>query len=229
MEAIELGVEPRQGAGKGAARSVRRNGKVPAILYGAARTATLIALDAKEFEAKVGAIEGTHLIRLTSSAAELGGRLVLVKEVQRDPVQRSLLHTDLYEVDVNAKLRLKVALHFVGRAAGVELGGILQPVRREVEVLCLPTEIPDYIEVDVSALGIHDAVHLSDLKAPTGVEIVLDTDEAVVTVLPPVVEEVKVAAEGDAAAAAATAAAPAEGAKPDAAKAGAAKAGAAKA
>jgi large subunit ribosomal protein L25 len=228
MEAIELGVEPRQGAGKGAARKVRRNGKVPAILYGAARTATLIALDAKEFEAKVGAIEGTHLIRLTSSATELGGRLVLVKEVQRDPVQRSLLHTDLYEVDVNSKLRLKVALHFVGRAAGVELGGILQPVRREVEVLCLPTEIPDYIEVDVTGLGIHDAVHLSDLKAPTGVEIVLDTDEAVVTVLPPVVEEVKVAAEGDAAAAA-TAAAPAEGAKPDAAKAGAAKAGAAKA
>ncbi len=228
MEAIELGVEPRTGAGKGAARAVRRNGKVPAILYGAARTATLIALDAKEFETKVGAIEGTHLIRLSSSAAELGGKLVLVKEVQRHPVQRSLLHTDLYEVDVNTKLRLNVALHFIGRAAGVELGGILQPVRREVEVMCLPTEIPDYIEVDVTALGIHDAVHLSDLKAPVGVDIVIDTDEAVVTILPPVVEEVKVAAEGDAATTAA-AAAPAEAGKPEAAKAGAPKAGAAKA
>jgi large subunit ribosomal protein L25 len=227
MEAIELGIEPRTDSGKGAARAVRRNGKVPAILYGAARQATLVTLDAKEFETKVGAIEGTHLIRLTSSTAELGGRLVLVKEVQRDPVQRSLLHTDLYEVDVNTKLRLKVALHFIGRAAGVDLGGILQPVRREVEVLCLPTEIPDYIEVDVTALGIHDAVHLSDLKAPSGVDIVIDTDEAVVTVLPPVVEEVKVAAEGEAATAEAGAAAPAaEGAKPDAAKAGAAKAAA---
>ncbi|MDX2171364.1 MAG: 50S ribosomal protein L25 [Deltaproteobacteria bacterium] len=228
MEAIELSVESRTGSGKGAARAVRRTGKVPAILYGAARSATLIALDAKEFETKVGAIEGTHLIRLTSSDAELGGRLVLVKEVQRDPVARALLHTDLYEVDVNTKLRLKVALHFIGRAAGVDVGGILQPVRREVEVLCLPTEIPDYIEVDVSALGIHDAVHLSDLKAPSGVEIVIDTDEAVVTVLPPVVEEVKVASEGEAAATEAGAVAPAEGAKADAAKAGAAKPAAAK-
>lgn len=226
MEAIELSIEPRANAGKGAARAARRNGKIPAILYGAARTATLVAVDAKEFEAKVGAIEGTHLIRLNSTSAELGGRLVLVKEVQRDPVQRSLLHTDLYEVDVNTKLRLKVALHFVGRAAGVDVGGILQPVRREVEVMCLPTEIPDYIEVDVAPLGIHDAVHLSDLKAPGGVEIVIDTDEAVVTVLPPVVEEVKVAAEGEGAAAEAGAAPAAEGAKPDAAKAGAAKAAA---
>jgi len=213
MEAIELSVETRDGAGKSVARAIRRAGKVPGILYGAARNATLVAVNAKEFEAKVGAIEGTHLIRLTSLTPELVGRLVLVKEVQRHPVQRNLLHADLYEVDVNTKLTLKVALHFVGRAAGVELGGILQPVRREVDVLCLPTEIPDYIEVDVSALGIHDALHLSDLKSPAGVEIIMDTDEAVVTVLPPVVEEVKVAVEGAAAATEGAASAPAEGAK----------------
>jgi large subunit ribosomal protein L25 len=135
---------------------------------------------------------------------------VLVKELQRDPVSRQLLHADLYEVDVTAKLHLRVALHFVGRAAGAELGGILQPIRRDIEVLCLPTEIPDFIEVDVTQLGIHDAIHMSDLKPPPGVEIPFDTDDALVTVLPPVVEEVKVAepAEGEAAAAAA----PAEGA-----------------
>jgi len=195
MEAIELSVEPRSSTGKSNARTARRGGKVPGVLYGAARPATLVAVDAKEFETKVGTIEGTHLIRLASASAELGGRLVLVKEVQRHPVQRHLLHADLYEVDVNTKLTIKVALHFVGRAAGVDLGGILQPVRREVEVRCLPTEIPDFIEVDVAALGIHDALHLSDLKAPAGVDIIMDTDEAVVTVLPPVVEEVKVAAE----------------------------------
>lgn len=224
MEAIELGIEPRSGSGKGAARVARRGGKVPAVLYGAARAAMPVAVDAREFEAKVGVIEGTHLIRLSSSSADLGGRLVLVKEVQRHPITRALLHTDFYEVDVSTKLKLKVALHFIGRAAGIDVGGILQPVRREVEVSCLPTEIPDFIEVDVSALGIHDAVHLSDLKAPAGVEIVIDTDEAVVTVLPPVVEEVKVAAEGAAAGAEGTAPA-GEAAKTDAAKAGAAKAG----
>ena len=102
--------------------------------------------------------------------------------------------------------------------------GILQPIRRELEVLCLPTEIPDYIEIDVSKLGIHDAIHISDVVAPSGVEIPIDTDEAVVTVLPPVVEEVKVA---EAAAAEGAVAAP-EAGKGDAAKGGAGKADAAK-
>lgn len=210
METIELAVESRSGTGKSSARVMRREGKVPAVLYGATRQVLAVAVDDKEFETKVGSIEGTHLIRLTSTVADLGGRLVLVKEIQRHPVSRRLLHTDLYEVDVNAKLKLRVPLHFVGRAEGVELGGILQPIRRDIEVLCLPTEIPDFIEIDVSKLGIHDAVHISDVTAPPGVEIPFDTDDALVTVLPPVVEEVKVAAEGEAAEGAA--AAPAEGA-----------------
>lgn len=216
METIDLAVELREKGNKGAARSLRRAGRVPAVLYGAKRATTLVAIDCKEFEAKVGSIEGTHLIRLSSSAGDLGGRLVLVKEIQRHPVRRALLHADLYEVDVHTKLKLRVPLHFVGRAAGVDVGGILQPIKREVEVQCLPTEIPDYLEVDVSALGIHDALHLTDLKAPAGVDLVIDTDEAVVTVLPPVVEEVKVAAEGEAPAEGA--AAPAEGVKAEAAK-----------
>lgn len=216
METIDLAVEPREKATKGAVRSLRRAGRVPAVLYGAKRSALLVTVDRKEFETKVGSIEGTHLIRLSSAASDLGGCLVLVKEIQRDPVERTLLHTDLYEVDVTSKLKLSVPLHFVGRAAGVDVGGILQPIKREVEVQCLPTEIPDFIEVDVSALGIHDAVHLSDLKVPPGVDLVIDPDEAVVTVLPPVVEEVKVAAEG--VVAAEGAAAPAEGGKAEAAK-----------
>lgn len=216
METIDLSVELRDKSTKGAVRSLRRDGRVPAVLYGVKRAPTLVAIDGKEFESKVGSIEGTHLIRLNSNTGDLGGRLVLVKEIQRHPVQRALLHADLYEVDVNTKLKLRVPLHFVGRAAGVDVGGILQPIKREIEVQCLPTEIPDYIEVDVAALGIHDALHISDLKAPAGVELVIDTDEAVVTVLPPVVEEVKVAAEGEAAAAGA--ATPAEGGKAEAAK-----------
>ena len=220
METIELSVEPREHTGKGSVRGIRRQGKVPGVLYGAKRETVSVTVDAKEFETKVGNIEGTHLIRLTSPVGDLGGRLVLVKEVQRHPVSRALLHTDLYEVDVTAKLKLRVPLHFVGRAEGVELGGILQPIRREIEVLCLPTEIPDFIENDVSHLGIHEAVHISDLKPPAGTEIPYDSDEALVTVLPPVVEEVKVAPEAEAAeAAAAPAAAPAEAGKPEAPKA----------
>jgi large subunit ribosomal protein L25 len=138
-----------------------------------------------------------------------------VKEIQRHP-GGTLVHTDLYEVDVNAKLKLRVPLHFIGRAAGVELGGILQPIRREVEVPACRPRFP--IHRSRCQLGIHDALHLSDSARPGGSGVVIDTDEAVVTVPPPVVEEVKVAAEGEVAAEGA--AAPAEGAaaKPEAAK-----------
>jgi large subunit ribosomal protein L25 len=97
-------------------------------------------------------------------------------------------------------------LHFVGKAVGVVAGGILQPIQREIEVECLPTEIPEFIEVDVSALGIHEAIHVSDLKPPEGVTLVADPSQTLVTVLPPTVEEAKPAAE------AVEAAVPAEGA-----------------
>jgi large subunit ribosomal protein L25 len=87
---------------------------------------------------------------------------------------------------------VRVPLHFTGKAAGVALGGILQPVQRDVEVECLPGDIPEFLNVDVSALEIHDAVHVSQLHAPEGVKVCYDTDATLVTVLPPTVEEVKV-------------------------------------
>jgi len=204
METIELQIQNRSARGKGGARSLRRDGKIPAVLYGPKRGTTAVFLDAKEFEKKLGSQVRTQIVRLQSESDELSGRLVILKETQRHPLSRSPLHADLYEVDVTAKIRVAVPIHFGGKAAGVELGGILQPIRREVEVLCLPLQIPESLEVDVSPLGIHDSLHVSDLSAPSGVEIPYDADFAIVTVLPPVVEEVKGAAaaagEGEAAA-----------------------------
>ncbi len=207
METIELEAEPRSASGKGAARQIRRTGKVPAVFYGPKRRATLITVDAKEFLQKISAIEGSHLIRLRSRMDEVADKVALVKETQYHPVTGAVLHADFYEVDMAAKLRLRVPLHFTGKAAGVALGGILQPVQRDVEVECLPGDIPDFIEVDVTALNIHDAVHVSELQAPEGVRICYDTDAALVTVLPPTIEEVKVEE-------AAAEVAPAEGAAP---------------
>lgn len=206
METIEMQIELRTGSGKGVARVLRRAGQVPAVFYGRKRASLPVALDAKDFEKRVGSLEGSHLLKLHSSEADIEGRLALVKELQRHPVTSRLLHADLYEVDMDTKLRIRVPLHFIGRAQGVEMGGILQPQRREVEVLCLPNDMPDFFEVDVTHLGLHDTIHISDLKPPPRVEIPYDSDVALVTVLPPVVEEVKVA-EGEAAEAA-----PAEGA-----------------
>lgn len=206
MEEITLTVEARSDRGKGAARRLRRSGKVPAVFYGPKSAATPIAIDSKDFSAHVANLEGSHLIRFQSSASDLQQRVALVREVQHHPVTDGILHVDFYEVDLTQRLQVTVPLHFVGRAKGVAEGGILQPIVREMEVECLPTDIPQFIEVDVTGLDIHDAVHFADVPMPPNVVAVFDANEAVVTVLPPTVEEVKAAAaegEGEGAAAAA--------------------------
>jgi large subunit ribosomal protein L25 len=197
MEEITLSVEARGDRGKGAARRLRRAGKVPGVFYGPKSTATPIAIDRKHFAVHVANLEGSHLIRFDSSVTDLQRRVALVREVQHHPVTGGILHVDFYEVDLARRLRVTVPLHFVGKAKGLADGGILQPILRDMEVECLPGDIPQYIEVDVTALAIHDAVHLAELRMPTNVTAVFETNEAVVTVLPPTVEEVKaVAAEG---------------------------------
>lgn len=210
METVEITVQRRTGSGKGAARKLRSAGKVPAILYGPKRTTTAIAVEGAELGRRLAHLEGAHLIRLVDAAradADINERMVLVRELQRHPVTGTPLHADFYEVDLTERLTVSVMLRFVGKAAGVVAGGILQPILRDIEVECLPTEIPDHFEIDVSPLGVHDAVHLGDITLPEGVSIVGDPAQSVVTVLPPTVEERPEAAEAAAAEAAPAAAA----------------------
>ena len=224
MEMVEIKVERREGNGKGRARKLRRTGVIPAIFYGPKRTTMSVRVSAEEFEKKLKHLEGSHLIRLVNDGgtdADLHDKAVLLREVQRHPVTDDVLHVDFIEVDLTERLTVSVPLHFIGKAAGVVTGGILQPILREIEVECLPTEIPQFIEVDVSPLGIHEAVHLSEVKLPEGVTAVGDGAQPLVTVLPPTVEETKPA---EAAEAVPVEGAPAEGAAPAAAGAEAAPA-----
>src|SRR5689334_4801279 len=212
MEMVEIKVERREGNGKGGAKKLRRTGVIPAIFYGPKRTTMSVRVSAEEFGKKLAHLEGSHLIRLVNAGgadAELHDKAVLLREVQRHPVTDDVLHIDFIEVDLTERLTVSVPLHFIGKAAGVVTGGILQPILREIEVECLPTEIPEFLEVDVSPLGIHEAVHLSDLQLPEGVTAVGDGAQPLVTVLPPTVEETKPA---EAAEAAPVEGAPAEGA-----------------
>jgi large subunit ribosomal protein L25 len=213
MEMVEIKVERRDGRGKGAARRLRRAGTIPAVFYGPGRTTVEIGIGAEEFEHKLSHLEGSHLIRLVNDGGkdpELHDKAVLLREVQRHPVSDDVLHVDFFEVSLTERLTVSVPLRFVGKAAGTVEGGILQPIVREIEVECLPTEIPEFIEVDVSPLGIHEALHLSAVQLPEGVTSVGDPMQTVVTVLPPTVEEAK--APTEAAAAPAEGVAPAEGA-----------------
>lgn len=234
METGELLCDKRPTRPKGVRHQLRREGRVPGVLYGPKTTPIAVAVNAIDIKNRVAHAASMRIMRLKSSASELDGKHVLVKDIQRAPVSREILHADLYEVDLNRAIRVNVPLRFVGKPAGVAEGGILQPLVREVEVECLPMEIPEFFEVDVSALGIHDVIHVSAMKFAGNVKPIFDTDYAVVSVLPPTVEAaptpvvaVEVAgAEGAAPAegAAAAAAAPAaEAGKEAAAPAAAAK------
>jgi len=216
METVELGCERRDTHTKGQVRALRRAGQVPAVLYGPKKPTVTMAVTAADLKARVSAAARQRLIKLKSDNAELNDRHVIIKQVQRAPISGAIVHADFYEVDLSARLRVFVPLKFVGKAKGVAEGGILQPLIRQVEVECLPLEIPEFVEVDVSDLDVHDVIHISALKFSGNVKPIFDTDEAVVSVLPPTIEAAPVAAAAEVVAV--------EGAVPEAAAEGAAAA-----
>lgn len=229
MDTPELVCEKRPTRPKGQLTALRREGRIPGVLYGPKGTSVPVAVDAAELRSGMAGTSRQRLIRLKSAAPELNERHIILKEIQRAPVSGKIVHVDFYEVDMSKPLRLSVPLKFTGRAVGIIDGGILQPLVREVEVECPPLEIPEFIDVDVTPLGIHDVIHISALKFPGNVKPIYDSDFAVVSVLPPTVAEAPVAAaapevtaegapvEGAAAPAAGAAAPAAAGAAPAAA------------
>ncbi len=189
METLEIQADARDAGSKQKARRLRRAGKIPAILYGPKTEPLSLELDKKEFSSRVAGLEGSHLVRLKSAAASLAEKVALVKEMQYHPISGDVTHADLYEVDLTAKIQVHVPLHFVGKAAGVVRGGILQPIVREIEVECLPLDIPEFFNVEVSELDIGDSIHIEDLSMPEGVTAVAESNLALVAVVPPTVEE----------------------------------------
>ncbi len=224
METGELLCEKRETKPKGVRHQVRREGRVPAVLYGPKTAPIALSVSAIDIKNRVAHAATSRIMRLKSAAPDLDGKHVIVKDVQRTPVSRDILHADLYEVDLNRAIRVNVPLHFVGKPAGVAEGGILQPLERQVEVECLPLEIPEFVDVDVTSVGIHDVIHISEVKFSGNVKPIYDTDLPVVTVLPPTVEAAPIPAAAEVEAAV-EAAAPAEGAAAPAAAEGAAEAG----
>jgi large subunit ribosomal protein L25 len=180
--------EERAGRGKGAARKMRAAGRIPAVVYGRGRTTRAIALDPLAVSKILHSADSgiNTLIDLSVGGADT---VVLVREIQRDPVSGGWLHADLYEVDLQKAIQVRVPLHIVGRPIGVENGGILDHPLREVEVECLPRAIPDSVEVDVSALDVGDSIHVRDLTLPEGAKIMSDPDLAVASVVLPKAEE----------------------------------------
>ena len=203
METVEVSVETREVGNKRDAGRLRRNGKLPGVVYGRGTDGVAMQVDGRELRTRVGRLEGSHVLRFKSAAENLDGRLVLVKDVQYHPVTHAVAHIDFYEVDVTRKITVMVGLHFVGRAEGVIHGGVLQPIARELEVECLPMDIPAQIEVDVSSLEIGHGLKAGDITLPP--DVTNNTpDLALVSVLAPTVSTLaEEEAEGEAAAEAA--------------------------
>ena len=195
METLEIQVDARDNKRKRDAKRLRRNGKIPGVLYGPKTQALALEFDKREFTSRVAGLEGSHLVRLKSESSALADKVALVKDMQFHPIYGDVIHADLYEVDLTATIQVRVPLRFVGKAAGVTRGGILQPIVREIEVECLPMDIPEFFNVDVSVLDIGDSVHVEDLSMPEGVTAVSEPDLALVAVVTPTVEEEPTAAE----------------------------------
>lgn len=214
METLEIQADARDRKNKRDAKRLLRGGKIPGVLYGPKMETVSLEFDKREFSSRIAGLEGSHLVRLKSSATSLADKVALVKDMQYHPISGEVIHADLYEVDLTAKITVHVPLHFVGKAAGVVRGGILQPIEREIEVECLPLDIPEYFNVDVSGLDIGDSAHIEDLVMPEGVTAIYESNLALVAVVPPTVEEAPAAAaapvEGAEAVAATAEAAPAK-------------------
>jgi large subunit ribosomal protein L25 len=189
LEQINLNVRIRKVTGNNPARSLRREGRIPAVLYGPKTKPILLSIDSREFEqiAKKSTI-GSVLLNLMIQNGNTESRPAMVKELQTHPVTQRFLHVDFYEVDMQRKIKVMVPVVVKGKPKGVEEGGLLQISRREIEVLCLPTEIPESFEVDVSDLDIGDAIHLEDIQTIGNIEIVAEANVTVVSVLAPKIE-----------------------------------------
>lgn len=194
MATAQLKATPRDQSGKGAARSLRREGRIPAVIYGHARAPQPLSVSTRELDRLLGQFApGSTVVEL-----ELDGRTsrTLIREIQRHPVKRNVLHVDFQELVAGETVTVRVPIVFVGVPEGVRLGGgLLDQIMHEVEIEADPSNIPNHLDVDVSPLRIGDTVHVSDLHLPPGVTAVDDESLTVCIVQPPRVEEEAPAAE----------------------------------
>lgn len=193
MERQTLKAEIRKHTGKGAARSMRRAGSIPAVVY-RENKATPLMLDAKELYKFIRDTSGDQVLVNLKFDGDV--KLALLKEFQMDPVAGDLLHADFFEVSMQEKVRVAVHVTTVGEPIGVKKDkGILQYGLREIEVECLPGDIPGHVELDISALEIGSSLHVMDADLPRSVTLLTDPEEMIVTVMAPKLEEEVVAEE----------------------------------
>jgi large subunit ribosomal protein L25 len=187
MAEVKLNVVTREGTGKGVARRTRAEGRIPGIVYGKGMEPLAVSVDRREFVTALQTDAGLNtLLNLT-----LDGDTVptLAREIQRDPVRGTLLHVDFVKVDLKQEVEVTVPVHVIGESPGVSEGGVLEQPMHEVTVRCLPQEVPESIEADISSLNIGDSLRVGDLSEAKSFHILNDPEVAVVSIMAPISEE----------------------------------------
>jgi large subunit ribosomal protein L25 len=190
MRRVDLDVEVRREAGKGIARTLRRQGRIPAVLYHAGASVSL-SVDDKAIEKLFHTGAGEHVLITLKISDGAGHRdcMAVVRDCQRDPITDRVLHVDLFEISLDKPLRVSVPVHMTGDVpAGVKEGGVIQHHLRQVEVECLPLAVPDDIRVDASSLQINQSLHVRDLAVDPAIRMLTPGDQAVVSVAAPISE-----------------------------------------
>ena len=179
----QLKAERREGAGKGVARKLRASGRVPAVFYGQGSPAVSLSVDARELLHLLHVNAGTNL--LVDLVIDGEPHMAIAREIQRDHIRNKFKHVDFLAVSRTETITVSVEVKEVGEPAGVKAGGVIEHHLREIEVGCLPQDVPDAIEVDVSSLELGDMLHVRDLVAPKGVQILSNPEDAVLSVITP--------------------------------------------
>ncbi|MBX5143621.1 50S ribosomal protein L25/general stress protein Ctc [Rhizobium lentis] len=200
QETYELKAEARERVGKGSARELRRNGLIPAVIYGDKQAPIAIALNTNEVTKRIHA--GGFMT--TVATIEVGGKKykVLPKDYQLDPVRDFTLHVDFLRVSGNTQVTVEIPVHFINdaKSPGLKVGGVLNIVRHEIEVHCPADAIPEYFNIDLSGKKIGDSIHISEVTLPKGVTTVIDRDFTIATIVAPAagVDDSAAEAEGEA-------------------------------
>lgn len=201
MPQLSMAARLRTDTGKGAARRLRRDNQVPAIFYGPNTQPVMLAVKYLDLRTLLKSTDSENVIFELQIESGQGteSKTVMLKELQTDPLKPVYYHADFYEISMDKELTIHVPIHLVNTPAGASKGGILQHVKRDIEVACLPGNLVDFLEVDVSALDIGDAVHVKDLVLPQGMKTAEDGDTTIAVVTAPhvVAEKVEEAVEGE--------------------------------
>ena len=190
MDQPLLAARIRKTKGKGAARKLRKKNQIPAIFYGPKTAPVMLAVDYPELERILKQGRGDNVILDLQLKSDQGTetRKVILKDILTDPVQDTCLHADFYEISMDREITVDIPIRLVGTPVGVESGGILQHIKRQLTISCLPDKMVDALEMDVSGLDIGEALHIEDINLPEGVNSVEDVHLTIAIVAAPTVE-----------------------------------------